>query len=179
MPIFRRNHAIPRVSPPSFFGRIEDVPPHQRDRLDDVDRQLVTALVEDGRLSFQQLADLVYLSPSTAAERVRRLRRLGVVSGYRAELDLNAIGYQLQALSDVKVHASVSRVDFEAGLADIPEVVGAVHTTGEFDYQLRVVTRGTADLERVIDRLRESGVREIHSRIVLGEVAFSPARLLD
>jgi Lrp/AsnC family leucine-responsive transcriptional regulator len=155
------------------------MPLQQRPRLDETDVELVDALVENGRLSFQQLASQVYLSPSTTAERVRRLQRMGVIRGYHAELDLDVIGYQLEALSDVKVHASVSREEFEQMLGGVPEVISAIHTTGEFDYQLHLVTTGTADLERVLDVLRDSGVREVQSRIVLGEVRFSPAALLD
>ena len=57
-------------------------------------------------------------------------------------------------------------------------MLGAVHTTGEFDYQLRIVTRNSEELQSVIDLLRRLGARDIQSRIVLGEVTFNPARLL-
>jgi Lrp/AsnC family transcriptional regulator, leucine-responsive regulatory protein len=149
-----------------------------RPSLDQVDRQILAALVTDGRLTFHQLAAAVHLSATATADRVRRLRAIGVLSGYHASVDLEVLGYELQAMSDVKVHETIARADFEAHLAGIPEVLSAIHTTGEYDYQLRVVTTGPADLERIIDELRAAGVREIHSRIVLGETIFNPTRLL-
>jgi Lrp/AsnC family leucine-responsive transcriptional regulator len=146
--------------------------------LDETDRLIVAALFAEGRLTFQQLAAKVHLSPSAVTDRVRRLRASGVLSGYHASMDLEVLGYELQALSDVKVKDSVGRAEFEHLLSAIPEIVSATHTTGEYDYQLRVVTTGTADLERIVDELRAHGVREIHSRIVLGETIFDPTRLL-
>ncbi len=146
--------------------------------MDDLDAQIVRALVADGRLTFQQLAAAVHLSPTSTAERVRRLQRSGAIRGYRAELDLARLGFTLRAVTDVKLRETVARTEFEEALAEVPEILGAIHTTGEFDYQLRLACRGTEDLEAVIDILRVIGVRECHSRIVLGEVSFDPTRLL-
>ncbi len=147
--------------------------------LDDLDRQIVGALVRAGRLSFQELGRQVHLSANSAADRVRRLQRAGVISGYAAELSLPALGRTLLALSDTKLHPEVDRLEFEAQLAEVPQVLTATHTTGEYDYLIRLACTGTADLEEVIDRLRALGVRDIHSRIVLSEIEFDRAKLLD
>ena len=146
--------------------------------MDEIDRTLLTALVDDGRLSFQQLAAQVHLSPNSTADRVRRLRQSGVLAGYHAELDLAKLGHSLGSLTDIKLKESVDRHLFEQDLHDVPQVLGAVHTTGEFDYQLRIATRNSEELQSVIDLLRRLGARDIQSRIVLGEVTFNPARLL-
>jgi Lrp/AsnC family leucine-responsive transcriptional regulator len=138
----------------------------------------VRALVRDGRLSYQQLAAVVHLSATSTAERVRRLHASGVLSGYHAELDVGVLGRTLHALTDVRLKETCARVDFERALVDVPQVLNALHTTGEYDYQLRVVSSGTAELESVVDSLRRIGAREAHSRIVLGEVRFDPTRLL-
>lgn len=146
--------------------------------VDDVDHDITSALVRDGRLSYQELARLVHLSPNSTADRVRRLQRSGLISGYHAELDLAVMGRTLIALSDLKLRDNVDRLEFESDLAAVAQVLHAVHTTGEYDYELRLACTGTKDLEDVVDRLRAMGVREIHSRIVLGELRFDPARLL-
>jgi Lrp/AsnC family transcriptional regulator, leucine-responsive regulatory protein len=146
--------------------------------MDELDAELVEALVADGRLTYQQLAQRVHLSATSTAERVRRLQRAGVLAGYHAELDLGALGRSLQALSDLKLKDTVDRRGFEADLGDVPQVLSATHTTGEYDYQLRVVTSGTDELQVVVDTLRRLGAREVHSRIVLGEIRFSPSRLV-
>jgi Lrp/AsnC family leucine-responsive transcriptional regulator len=146
--------------------------------VDELDAELVEALVADGRLTYQQLAQRVHLSATSTAERVRRLRRTGVLAGYHAEVDLGLLGRNLQALSDLKLKDTVERRHFEAELAAVPQVLSATHTTGEYDYQLRLVTSGTEELQSVVDTLRRLGAREVHSRIVLGEVRFDPSRLV-
>jgi Lrp/AsnC family transcriptional regulator, leucine-responsive regulatory protein len=146
--------------------------------VDELDVELVEALVADGRLTYQQLAQRVHLSATSTAERVRRLQRTGVLAGYHAQLDLGILGRNLEAFSDLKLKDAVERRDFEADLAGVPQVLSATHTTGEFDYQLRLVTSGTDELQAVVDTLRRLGAREVHSRIVLGEVRFDPSRLV-
>jgi Lrp/AsnC family leucine-responsive transcriptional regulator len=149
-----------------------------RPHLDDLDRRIAAALAHDGRLSYQELGRQVHLSANSAADRVRRLQRIGVIGGYTAEIDLSVLGRTLLALSDTKLQPEVDRMEFERQLAKVPQVLTATHTTGEYDYQMRLACTGTEDLEVVIDVLRALGVREIHSRIVLSEVRFDPARLL-
>ncbi|MHB1928669.1 MAG: Lrp/AsnC family transcriptional regulator [Acidimicrobiales bacterium] len=146
--------------------------------MDDIDRELVRLLFGDARLTYQQLAQAVHLSANSTADRVRRLRAGGVIAGYRAELDLARLGRSLLALTDVKLKESVAREDFEAGLEAVPQVLALVHTTGEYDYQLRIASTGTTDLESVLDALRRLGAAEHHSRIVLAERQYSPTRLL-
>ncbi|MDA8062013.1 MAG: Lrp/AsnC family transcriptional regulator [Actinomycetota bacterium] len=146
--------------------------------MDDIDRELVRLLVADARLTYQQLAQSVHLSANSTADRVRRLRTAGVISGYHAALDLGSLGRNLFAVTDVRLKETEARLRFESDLETVPEVLGALHTTGEYDYQLRIATGGTADLEAVLDTLRRLGAAEHHSRIVLSERVYDPARLL-
>jgi Lrp/AsnC family leucine-responsive transcriptional regulator len=146
--------------------------------MDDIDRTLLRALIDDARLSYQQLADEVHLSSNSTADRVRRLRQMGILAGFHAELDLGTLGYTLHSLTDAKLKEAIDRRDFEHDLSEVPQLLNAVHTTGEFDYQLRIVSRSTNELESVGDTLRQLGARDIQSRIVLGETRFNTARLL-
>jgi Lrp/AsnC family leucine-responsive transcriptional regulator len=146
--------------------------------MDDIDRSLLMALVADARLSYQQLADQVHLSSNSTADRIRRLRQSGVLAGYHAELDLATLGYTLHSLTDAKLKEAVDRFDFEHDLGEVPQLLSAVHTTGEFDYQMRIVSRSTNELESLGDTLRQLGARDIQSRIVLGETKYNSARLL-
>jgi Lrp/AsnC family leucine-responsive transcriptional regulator len=146
--------------------------------MDQVDRELVTALVRDGRLTYQELARIVHLSANSTADRVRRLQGSGVIAGYHAQLEMAALGRTLAALSDIKLKDEIDRRDFERHLVEVPQVLSAIHTTGEYDYQVRLACTDTDDLESVVDDLRWLGAREIHSRIVLGEVVFDPTRIL-
>jgi Lrp/AsnC family leucine-responsive transcriptional regulator len=146
--------------------------------MDDIDRALLVALSEDGRLSYQQLAGMVHLSSNSTADRVRRLRQSGVLAGFHAELDLDALGYTLHSLTDANLRDSVDREQFERDLAGVPQVRSAIHTTGELDYQLRIVCRNTGELLSVLDTLQRLGTRDVVSRIVLGETTYDDARLL-
>ncbi|MGC1238217.1 MAG: Lrp/AsnC family transcriptional regulator [Acidimicrobiales bacterium] len=146
--------------------------------MDEIDRALLVALSDDGRLSYQQLAALVHLSANSTADRVRRLRQSGVLAGFHAELDLAALGHTLHSLTDVNLKESVDRHEFERALNGVPQVLSAVHTTGELDYQLRIVSRNTDELQSVLDTLQKLGTRDVQSRIVLGETTYEASRLL-
>jgi DNA-binding Lrp family transcriptional regulator len=98
--------------------------------------------------------------------------------GIHAQIGLAALGYSLPSLTDIKLRESVHRRQFERDLEGVPQVLSALHTTGDFDYQLRTANASTDELQSVIDILRELGVRDVQSRIVLGETQFSAARLL-
>src|SRR5438874_11720869 len=98
--------------------------------LDDVDWRLIEALQEDGRMSFAELGRRVSLSPPAVAERVQRLERAGVITGYRAELDPRRLGYQLTAI--VRVKPAAGRLPKIPELArEIPEVAECHRITGE------------------------------------------------
>lgn len=162
-----------------------DLPPRKaqsdagEDRLDRLDREILAVLVPDGRATYLEVARKVRLSANAVADRVRRLRTRGVIRGYRAEVDLAALGRTLIALTDVRLREGTDGRGFEAGLASLPQVQWAAHTTGEYDYQLRVACVDPAELEEVVETLkREHGVRELRSRIVLREVALDPTRCL-
>jgi len=88
--------------------------------VDSIDRTLLMALVEDGRLSYQQLAKEVHLSPNSTADRIRRLRLSGVLAGFHAQIGLEALGHSLQSLTDVKLRESVDRRQFERDLEGVP-----------------------------------------------------------
>lgn len=147
--------------------------------LDDIDRQLLALLLENGRASYQELAKEVRLSANTTAERVRRLQRAGVISGYHAELDLERLGRSLVMLTDIRLRNDVLSDDFHDSLARIPQVVSAAHTTGDYDYQLRIACKDAKEFERIADQLkRNHGVRESRSRLLLRELPLGPARIL-
>ncbi|MQA01448.1 MAG: AsnC family transcriptional regulator [Streptosporangiales bacterium] len=147
--------------------------------MDDIDRELLALLLADGRATYQELAKQVRLSANTTAERVRRLRRAGVIDGYHADLDLEALGHSLVMLTDIRLREDVLSEDFKESLARLPQVVAAAHTTGEYDYQLRIACRDAREFERVADQLkRNHGVRESRSRLLLSELPLGPDRLL-
>lgn len=109
--------------------------------LDRIDRRILTVLQADGRITNQDLAGQVALSPSACLARVRRLERAGVIEGYQARLNPWALGPRLILFAEIwlKRHHLEDLARFEAVIAEIPEIVEASQVSGAFDYLLKVV----------------------------------------
>jgi Lrp/AsnC family transcriptional regulator, leucine-responsive regulatory protein len=143
--------------------------------LDRYDRQILHVLQEDGRISNQDLADRIGLSPSPCLRRVRALEETGIIAGYRALLDARKLGLSLMAL----IHISMDRhtpdrfENFEAEIGALPEVMECLLITGQdADYQLKVIVRDMdAYQELLLNRItRIPGVTGVHSSFVLRRV---------
>ena len=148
--------------------------------MDAIDRQLVALLLDDARMTYQELGRAVRLSANTTADRVRRLRASGVIHGYHATLDYRAIGRPLILVSDLRLREGYDNAEFHRNLAGIPQIVEAFRMTGEYDYQIRLACTGTDEFERILGMLKGShGVREVRSRLVLHDIPMPAARILD
>lgn len=144
-------------------------------QLDRYDRRILEVLQENGRISNQDLAERIGLSPSPCLRRVRALEEEGVIAGYRALLDARRLGLKLLAL----VHISMDRhtperfANFETRVAQLPEVLECLLITGqEADYQLKVIV---ADMDAyqalLLNRItRIEGVSGVHSSFVMRRV---------
>jgi Lrp/AsnC family transcriptional regulator, leucine-responsive regulatory protein len=143
--------------------------------LDRYDRQILEILQEDGRLSNQELADRIGLSPSPCLRRVRALEESGYLVGYRALVNARKLGLALMALIHISMdqHTPERFANFEAQIGGIPEVMECLLITGQdADYQLKVVVRDMdAYQELLLNRItRISGVTGVHSSFVLRRV---------
>jgi Lrp/AsnC family transcriptional regulator, leucine-responsive regulatory protein len=119
--------------------------------LDDTDRRIIGELATDGRVPLAELGRRVSLSPPAVAERVRRLEQTGVITGYRAQIDPRALGYQLTAI--VRVKPAVRQLSKVAELAaQIPEVEECLRITGEDCFYLKLHLRAIEELPTVLDR---------------------------
>jgi DNA-binding Lrp family transcriptional regulator len=140
------------------------------ERLDRTDRAIVAALQNDARLPNKELAARVGIAPSTCLERVRALRTRGVIRGYHAEIDLDALGRGLEAIVAVRVRPHSRRhVDaFREAALVMPEVIEVFHVTGADDFLLHVAVAGTDALrDFVLDRLTvRPEVAHVESRVV-------------
>jgi Lrp/AsnC family leucine-responsive transcriptional regulator len=122
-----------------------------RQLLDQTDRRIVTELVADGRLSFAELGRRVNLSPPAVADRVDRLERAGVITGYRATVDPRALGYELEAIVRIKPAArQLPKIPELA--AEIPEISECHRITGDDCFFLKVHLRSIDDLAGLLDR---------------------------
>ncbi|MDR3221491.1 MAG: Lrp/AsnC family transcriptional regulator [Candidatus Accumulibacter sp.] len=142
---------------------------------DRYDRQILRILQEEGRISNQDLADRIGLSPSPCLRRVRALEETGVVKGYRALLDAKTLGYSLMALIYISMdmHTPERFDNFERQIREIPEVLECLMITGQdADYQLKVAVKDMdAFQELLLNRItRIQGVTGVHSSFVLRKI---------
>ena len=143
--------------------------------IDRFDRQILQVLQQEGRISNQELADRIGLSPSPCLRRVRALEEAGIVTGYRALLDAKALGYTLMALIYISMdkHTPERFEHFEQEIRQLPEVLECLLVTGQdADYQIKVVVRDMdAFQELLLNRItRIQGVTGVHSSFVLRRV---------
>ncbi|OAI01166.1 Lrp/AsnC family transcriptional regulator [Methylomonas methanica] len=148
--------------------------------LDRYDRQILNILQADGRISNQELADRIGLSPSPCLRRVRALEEGGLIVGYRALLDAKALGLTLMALIHISMdqHTPERFSAFEAAVAEIPEVMECLLITGQTaDYQLKVMVKDLdAYQELLLNRVTGiPGVSGVHTSFVLRRVVDKTA----
>ncbi|MFD6492356.1 Lrp/AsnC family transcriptional regulator, partial [Streptomyces sp. NPDC060188] len=108
--------------------------------MDEVDRLILAELERDGRISNNELASRVGLSPSPCLRRVRQLEESGVIRGYRALVDPAAVGRGLRVFAGVRLmrHVRADVVAFEREVMKLSEVIACHHITGNLDYLLQV-----------------------------------------
>lgn len=139
--------------------------------LDVLDRGILAELGKEARLSWRELGLRVGLGPTATADRVRRLEQIGVIRGYRAEIDISALGMGLRAIAELRLAPETNYQLFEATLYDTPEVLAMYHVTGDVDYVLLLACPDVASLDRLLGSWRErGGAIESSTRIILREV---------
>ena len=123
------------------------------ERFDEVDRSILAELQSDGRVSFSELGRRVGLSAPAVTERVRRLETSGVIVGYRAVVDLDAVGLPIEAI--VRVRDNSGRV--EKLFAEMDVILEARHVTGEDCFFIRVAVPSMRALEAIVGRFGKYG----------------------
>jgi len=142
--------------------------------LDATDRRILEQLQADGRLSNQELAERVALSPSPCLRRVRALERAGVIRRYAAVLDPLQVGLGLLAYVTVKLEkrGKMPVDQFMGAVESWPEVIACYAMTGDMDYLMRVQVENLEHYSRfIMDRLlKQPGVIDIRTNFVLERV---------
>ena len=142
--------------------------------LDETDFRILNALVANGRASFASLGEAIGLSPHGAADRVRRLQRAGVITGYTATIALENVGRSLDAFIDVRLMPKTSPDTFEAFCGSLPAVQELAFVTGGFDYHVRVACQNADDLDATVRAIRrEGGAAQTETRIVLRATSYN------
>ncbi|MDG1020343.1 MAG: Lrp/AsnC family transcriptional regulator [Emcibacteraceae bacterium] len=142
--------------------------------MDAIDRNIIQTLQQNGRLSNQELADKIGLSPSPCLRRVRNLEKSGVLTGYAALVDQDKYGLPLTVFVHIRLirHSDDCIKEFEAGIERLDQVMECYLMTGQSDYLLHVLARDLKDYEIFVrDRISTiPGIAGIDSSFVFGQV---------
>jgi Lrp/AsnC family leucine-responsive transcriptional regulator len=145
--------------------------------IDGIDRRIIAAVQNDGRISTHDLAAQVGLSPSPCARRLRLLEEAGIIKGYTAVIDQTKVGLPVSAFASIKLDRQrEEHLDrFARAVAGWPEVADCYLMTGQRDYLMRIVVRDLEAYERFLkDKLtRLDGVASIETSFALGQVKRS------
>ncbi len=135
--------------------------------MEEIDRKIVTLLARDGRMSFTDLGKATGLSTSAVHQRVRRLEQRGVIQGYAAVVDYDAIGLPLTAFIAVKPFDPSQPDDAPDQLEDIAEIEACHSVAGDESYLLKVRVASPGDLEDLLARIRSKASVSTRTTIVL------------
>lgn len=123
--------------------------------IDTLDRKIVRILQQDATLSQRELADRVGLSQNACWRRLQRLRAEGILREAQTKVDLEAFGLDLTVFVMIRTrhHSAEWATKFRAKVEQLPEVTGFYRIGGEWDYMIKVVTRGMKGYDAFYKRL--------------------------
>lgn len=144
-------------------------------KLDPIDHKIIAILQNNARISNLELAELVNISPTPCARRVKILEDSGIITGYYAKTNATKLGYTLAVYIGISMdkHTAERFANFEKKLQEFPEVVSCSIVTGRSeDYLIRAVVRDMAHYEEfLLHRLnRIEGIVQVHTSFELRQV---------
>jgi len=125
--------------------------------IDAVDRKILDLLVEDGRRTVREIADLVNLSPSPVRRRIERLEQRGVITGYTAVVNESAMAPTFEAFAELRFAGDTKVAEITDSVKDIPEVKAVYTVAGDPDAIVHFRLDDLSHLHQVIDRIRRGG----------------------
>lgn len=124
--------------------------------MDAIDRKILQMLERDARTPLKQLAKAVYLSSPAVSARIRNLERQGILTGYRAVVDIQRIGYPIQAFINLEMEPR-QKAEFYPWAEGEENILECNCVTGQYSMLLRVAFCSTMDLDQFIGKLQRFG----------------------
>lgn len=154
--------------------------------IDDFDLKMLTLLQANGRLTNQELSELVGLSASQCSRRRIALEQAQLILGYHARLAPDAVGLEVLGLIEVRLinHTQECVDSFHQMLGDVAAIIDAYKTTGDADYMLKVAVADLHSLSALISQIlaRNKSVAHLKTSVVLNRLKenglMTPASLL-
>ena len=143
-------------------------------KIDNLDLKILNILQEDGKVSNAEIARMVGKAPSAVLERVRKLRKSGIIRGYECIVDHKLLGRGLTAFTSIRVEEGVGAIEVGQRLAEFPEVLEVHYTAGRDSYLVKVRVEDTEALQATLAKFGTiDAVRDTNSTIVLTTVKES------
>lgn len=124
--------------------------------LDSIDHKIINRLKDNSRASYVEIGRQIGLSPSSVRERIQKLEDLGIIKGYRLELDTKKLGFGIEVLIMLKLFSGNLNV-FCSELGKFPEIIEAHRVTGSHNISMKVILVDQLHLQEFIDKLLRYG----------------------
>lgn len=149
--------------------------------IDQLDRQILAKLVEDGKMPYTDIAKLLFVSSGTIHVRMKKLEQLGIVKGSSLTVDYQKLGYDITAFLGIHLDKSSLYDDVVDQLKQIPEIVEANYTTGMYSIFTKIVCKDTNHLRQVLhDKIQKiSGIQRTETFISLEQSINRPVNFLE
>ena len=150
-------------------------------QLDKIDLKIVSILMQDAKKPYTEIANMIHVSGGTVHVRMKKLEKMGIVVGSQLTIDYTKLGYDVTAFLGIYLDKSSLYDQVAEAMRDIPEIVAAHYTTGNYSIFAKIVCRDTNHLRDVLhDKLQKiSGIQRTETFISLEESINRPLRLDD
>ena len=123
---------------------------------DEIDKKIIEILQENARTSLKVIADKVFLSSTAVSTRIERLEKVGIITGYQAQINPQALGYYIKAFINLEVEP-VQKKEFYPYIRSCKNVVECNCVTGDYSMLIEVIFKTTVELDCFIGELQRFG----------------------
>ena len=127
-----------------------------RPMMDSVDEKIIQLLQKNARISIKDIASQVFLSSPAVTARIDRLEKIGIIRGYHAQIDPEALGYRIKAFVNLEMEPS-KKTEFYAYVENVPNVIECNCVTGDYAMLLQVEFWNTNELDHFVNELQRFG----------------------
>ncbi len=150
-------------------------------QLDSLDRNILSLLVENANTPYTEIGKKLFVSGGTIHVRMRKLKELGIVKGANLEIDYSKLGYDISAFLGIYLDKSALYKSVIKSLSEIPEIINAHYTTGNYSIFARIICKDTQHLRTVLyDKIQSiEGIQRTETFISLEENIRRPLKMVS
>ncbi len=126
--------------------------------IDETDKKILSLLMKDAKMTHAEIAAIVHVSGATVHGRIKKLEEAGIIKGFQVQIDQMLLGYDIEAFLGIYLNKSSLYSEVSEALKQIPEIVSAHYTTGNYSIFAKIVCRDTRHLREVLhDKIQKIG----------------------